>query len=526
MAAMEKEIDNVHRMATWELIPACKCPVRPIGCKWVFKIKLDSNGMVSRYKARIVAKGYSEVLGEHYQADEVYSPVCSYNTLRIMLSIAVQRGWKLYQADVVGAYLLSELPQPQYMTMPPGFETYDDEGKPMVCKLRKGLYGTKSGGYHWNRTIDTFLRAIGFTQTTGDACLYILTDYSKGAPDGIGLMLCLYVDDISVAASTDDAYDWFITVLGERFPINSDETGNLEWILSMGIKYDYGAGTLKLTQTLAIERLCAVLGLERETRTPTTTPMTDRLPRVATREVPKEEFDYLSILGSVLHINMLTRPDISYAVSNLTRHASTPGRVHVRALKHLVRYLYDTRTIGITYHRNATTSGLEIHTGGVHPNTTATNHLQVFCDADYAMDYTRRSTSGMVIMLNGGPVAWSSALQKSTAQSTAESEIIAAADAAKWAVHARLMLQEMGAHGDEPVMLYEDNAACIAQGQQLRNRRAAKHYEVRLRFLQELIRDKIVRFVYCPTKSQLADSFTKPLDSTNFLVHRQLLLGV
>lgn len=339
-------------------------------------------------------------------------------------------------------------------------------------------------------------------------------------------MLCLYVDDISVAASTSSAYDWFITTLGNRFPINSDETGNLEWLLSMGIKYDYVAGTLQLTQTLAIERLYAVLGLEREIRATVTTPMLDRLPRVTTREVSKDEFDYLSVLGSVLHINMLTRPDISFAVSNLTRHSSCPGRVHVRALKHLVRYLFETRKIGITYRREHDNNNPEIFEAGVHPNTTATNHFKVFCDADYAMDHTRRSTSGMVITLNGGPVIWSSALQKSTAQSTAEAEIISAAEAAKWAVHTRLLLQEMGARGDEPVMIHEDNAACIAQGQQLRNRRAAKHYEVRLRFLQELIRDKIIKFTYCNTKDQLADSFTKPLDSTNFLIHRQLLLGV
>ena len=162
----------------------------------------------------------------------------------------------------------------------------------------------------------------------------------------------------------------------------------------------------------------------------------------------------------------------------------------------------------------------------MHPSTTADNHLKVFCDADYAMDFTRRSTSGMIIMLNAGPIIWSSTLQKSTAQSTAEAEIIAAADAAKWAVHISLMLKEMSARSDEPITVFEDNAACIAQGQQLRNRRAAKHYEVRLRFLQELIRDKTIQFVYCPTKDQIADCFTKPLDRTSFLEHRQRMLGV
>ena len=82
---------------------------------------------------------------------------------------------------------------------------------------------------------------------TGDVCLYLLTDYEHGAPRDIELMLCLYVDDISIAASSIGAYDWFINTLGNRFPINSDETGKLEWLLSMAINYDYDAGTLQLT---------------------------------------------------------------------------------------------------------------------------------------------------------------------------------------------------------------------------------------------------------------------------------------
>ena len=172
--------------------------------------------------------------------------------------------------------------------------------------------------------------------------------------------------------------------------------------------------------------------------------------------------------------------------------------------------------------------GFNIHMyeGGLHPCTAPHNHLDTFADADYAMDYTRRSTSGILIMLNGGPVTWSSRLKKSTAQSTAEAEIIAAADATKEALHLSLMLTELGVIKDKTITIHEDNAACIAQGQQLRNRRAAKHYEVRLRFLQEHVARRSIEFVYCPTRLQLADGFTKPLDEATFLDHRQRILGV
>ena len=255
---MEQEIATINDNHTWELVPMDQCPVRPIGCKWVYRIKLNSDGTIAKFKSRIVAKGFSEVLGQHYQADEVYSPVCSYDTLRVMLSVATQRAWRLYQADIVGAYLQSVLPTPTWMRQPEGFEVLDEQGRPFVCKLRKGLYGTKSGGYHWHRTFDEYVRSIGFVQATGDVCLYLLADHSFGAPDNAEIMLCVYVDDLSIATSTTDAYNWFISTLSRRFPINSDETGALDWMLSMSVKYDIDAGTIKLTQTVAIERLYMV----------------------------------------------------------------------------------------------------------------------------------------------------------------------------------------------------------------------------------------------------------------------------
>ena len=129
-------------------------------------------------------------------------------------------------------------------------------------------------------------------------------------------------------------------------------------------------------------------------------------------------------------------------------------------------------------------------------------------------------------MMNGGPITWSSKLQKSCAQSTAEAEVIAATEAVKEALHLQLLLEELGVVAQETkITILEDNAACIAQGAELRNRRAAKHYEVRLRFLQDHVLQKHVEFVYCPTKDQLADGFTKPLDRHLFLEHRRQILG-
>ena len=118
----------------------------------------------------------------------------------------------------------------------------------------------------------------------------------------------------------------------------------------------------------------------------------------------------------------------------------------------------------------------------------------------------------MVILMNGGPITWSSRLQKITAQSSAESEIYAVCEAVKEAIHIKLLCEETGIRQPNiPMAVYEDNSACIALGHSLKNSKPAKHFQVRLRFLQEHVRDKTTEFEKVDTKEQLADGFTKAL---------------
>ena len=120
-------------------------------------------------------------------------------------------------------------------------------------------------------------------------------------------------------------------------------------------------------------------------------------------------------------------------------------------------------------------------------------------------------------MMNGGPVAWSSVLGKTVATSTCEAEVNAAASATKDALHLSRMLVDLGYSDGKPMQIAEDNAACIAQASTgLRHVRKAKHYEISLRWLKQMVVDKEIEFKYCPTDLQLADLLTKPLDVIKF----------
>ena len=185
--------------------------------------------------------------------------------------------------------------------------------------------------------------------------------------------------------------------------------------------------------------------------------------------------------------------------------------------------------LGILYRRDYAERNLpRMFEGAQHPLNNGSNLLQTFSDSDYAADSSRRTTMGIIVFLNGGPISWTSTLGKTVATSTCEAEVNAACVAVKDALHIQRLLSDLAlTPADRPVQIEEDNAACIAQATSgLRHVRAAKHYEVRLRFLQQMVVDKHVVFNYCPTGSPIADFLTKPLESMLFARFRDIALSV
>jgi len=306
----------------------------------------------------------------------------------------------------------------------------------------------------------------------------------------------------------------------------------------MAIKQDIEAGTVSMNMSSMIDKLASLTLTEEEriSAVNVRTPMiVTPLMKLAEREVSAEQFDYLSVVGSLLHIANCVRCDIAYAVGCLARYAATPGKAHVNAAKRVVKYLYITKDLGIVYRRDindAESLGgkeLVVYENGLHPNDQnkdVENALKIYADSDYAMDYTKKSTMGIVFMYNGGPVSWTSVLGKTVATSTCEAEVNAAVSATKDALHFKLMLHELGLIDEStPIKLMEDNSACIAQAESgIHHVRNAKHYEVKLRFLQERVVSKEIKFTYCPTDNQLADFFTKPLDDDKFIGFRDMMM--
>lgn len=297
--------------------------------------------------------------------------------------------------------------------------------------------------------------------------------------------------------------------LKNRFPVNEKSSGEISVIdpgllLSMQVKYDKENGILQFNQERAIETLAHRIGVTEDypRRLPMKSPCD--LPKLDIAEI--SQTDYLSIIGSCLHICQVSRPDCAYAIGVLSRHSATPGNIHMEAAKDLVRYLYSTKNLCIQYTRSSSSPNqINIHEGSssvgkkieerliASTPTFNANEIYQMCDSDYAGDkVTRKSTSGWVSYMNGGCISWASRLQKLCAQSSAEAEIYAVVDSVKEAIHLKTLCEDCKIREPNlPMNIWEDNNACIHMGHGLRGNKSARHYEVRLRFLTENVKSKL-----------------------------------
>ena len=524
--AMDDEIASMIRFGVYRRLPKSAAGTRQIlGCRWVYKRKVNKQGVVVRYRARLVAQGFLQRAYDSYQPDETFSPVVHKDTLRLFLSVCAAQNLRIFQCDVKSAFLQAPLKENIFMRAPPGYGSVDVNGEEEILELSSAIYGLKQSSACFWTAVHKHLVAHGFVSILGDPCLF-----RKVLPDGKQILVCCYVDDLTYGVTDIATANSFLALVKERFAIDEGEGAPIDFLLGMEITQDIDKGTVHFNSELMITKLAhGVLTKEELTKSADVTyPMlVTPLQKLLIRTVPTEQFDFLSVVGSLLHIANCVRCDVALAVGILARHSATPGPQHVNAVKRVVMYLYNTRSLGITYSRISSQPNVPvIYEGARHPLDNGANILQVFADSDYASDSTRRSTMGNVIMLNGGPIAWSSILGKTVATSTCEAEVNAAVVSVKEAMHFRLMLIDLGLmSSNSSFQIAEDNSACIAQAEAgLRHVRNAKHYEIKLRFLQTAVVEQIVAFVYCPTNHQLADFFTKPLEAEKFIHFRNIIM--
>ncbi|PKU73457.1 Retrovirus-related Pol polyprotein from transposon TNT 1-94 [Dendrobium catenatum] len=222
-AAMSNEFLALQKQSTWSLTPPpANSPV--LGCKWLFKVKLPSSGQAPTYKARLVAQGFAQEYGINYK--ETFSPVAKMATVRILITIAVTRGWSILQFDISNAFLHGDLPDVVYMKQPHGF--VDEQFPHYVCQLHKSLYGLKQAPRQWFDKLTSSLKLFGFTISKSDPSLLI---YNRA---NVVLYLLIYVDDLLLTGNDQTTINSLLKKLKSDFALK--ELGPVSMFLGIHVQ--------------------------------------------------------------------------------------------------------------------------------------------------------------------------------------------------------------------------------------------------------------------------------------------------
>ena len=335
-----KEIHSLVKNGTWEL---AKLPLgrKAIGVCWVFVVKRKADGSVDRYKARLVAQGYSQRPG--FDFTETFAPTAKWAALRTILAIAAIEDYEIESVDISSAFLNGEIDHEIYIRQPEGFTQGDPDD---VLRLFKGLYGLHQSGNLWYKKLDEVLVEIGFAKVRCDNSIWV---YRR---DDMHIIIPVFVDDMTLVGNDKAKIQHVKDKLRKRFKLR--DLGPISFLLGVSIERDRAKQTLKLGQRQYILDL-----LERYNFSdcnPVVTPLDvsiklDKSGAPSTRKEIEEmrSVPYIHAVGSLMYLAISTRPDIAYAVSLLGCFSANPGVVHWKAVKHLFRYLKGTLDLKLTF---------------------------------------------------------------------------------------------------------------------------------------------------------------------------------
>ncbi|RDX81141.1 hypothetical protein CR513_38214, partial [Mucuna pruriens] len=315
LKAMKEEINSIKKNLTWELVdpPSNK---KPIALKWVYKVKVNPKGEVVKHNARLVAKGFLQKARINY--GEVYAPVAKIETVKLVVAITTNADWSMHQLDVKSAFLNGPLEE-VYVLQPQGFVVKGEENK--VYKLKKALYGLKQAPRAWNKRIDSFLSQVGFKKYTSEHGVYVKS--RKNSVKSEKLVVCLYVDDLLITGSSEEAIVEFKGQMMNEF--EKSDLGLLSYFLGIGFKMTkYGTQSNPARTPIPAQ---AGLTLEKET---------DDL---------VDPTHYRKIVGCLRNL-CNTRPNLNFSVGLICKFMHEPRQSHLLVTKRILRCLDERITSG------------------------------------------------------------------------------------------------------------------------------------------------------------------------------------
>ncbi|MBW0475161.1 hypothetical protein O181_014876 [Austropuccinia psidii MF-1] len=467
--AAEAELQQFDEWGVWEAIsPVANMKI--LGAKWVFVVKRTASGQVDKFKARYVARGFSQRPG--IDCSNLYAPTASLNLLRLLLKFKVKFNLHMAGFNVSVAYLYSPIEEDILVQAPVELQP-DLSGK--VMKLREALHGTKQAARCWWQYSCGIMGSLGFHGDKIEPSIYIFKKC------GVFFIVWVHVNNGIVLSNSAGGLDSFKTKLTLKFKFHwSDHVSKI-----VGLNIDIGNGRLDISQPLLSKQLLD--DYHRPIRDQFTT-LPDSL-IVTNKEKSVDQTRYQSILGSLMYLSLGSQPDITFAVNLLARFSSNPGLQHWEALDHLIGYLCHHRHQPLIYEKKD-------------------QGLSLWTNANWGGEH-KRSTSGFMVKAFGNLIAWGSKCQHVVAMSTCASEYVALVEGTQLLAYIRLLAEPILLQ--LPLTIHCDNKAVIMIVEDNLSKKRSKYLDRAFYFVIDFVRQFNVKLQWTPTAMQYADVLTKPL---------------
>jgi len=457
------------------------------------KAKFDGMGVFEKIKARLVANGSQQDLRPKI---ETASPTVAMDSVMMCLSIAAKEGRSVATADIGGAYLNADMDDEEVLmelepalievvrTFLPNVDPFVDGRGKMVVKLDKALYGCVQSALLWYQTLAEHLTSLGFTVNKYDKCVW------NRNWRGSQITIMLYVDDLLITCKSDEAIDWLLAKLEERFvEVKNSRDGDLSY-LGMHIKWGASnSGKISVSMESYVKGLLQEYGVTGSASSPADKYIFDLDDSALMSDSDRKE--YHTIVAKLLYLANRTRPDIMLAISFLTTRVTTPTIWDRKKLWRVLKYLNSTPD------KVMTVSG----DGG---------QIEIYVDAAFALHPDAKSHTGVIVKVFGDTVLVKSSKQKIVTRDSTEAELVALSDKILIAIRCYDFLTEQGVTVEVPVV-YQDNTSTISLvtngGGKYRN----KYIHVRQQVVLQMFRDGDVKIVHVRTGEMDADVCTKPL---------------
>jgi hypothetical protein len=499
---MSDTITELYNIKAIELVP-----INPgdklIKSVWVHQHKHDGDGKLLRIKSRICPQGFRFREGIEFNPDEVASHAPHVQTLMMGFQFEVQRSMYTEHLDVTNCFQMYSTLDPSYrilLATPEGFNVPSG----YAIRMINALQGSPQAGRLWQDKAEAFLLDdLKFRQSIIDPSFYWRWNgesYSQ---------IIRTTDDFRVSSDSENVLKDIVSKLMAQWKmtVQINKTWN-----GMMINHSKESRTLTISMRRDIESMLDMYGMIDCHPEKTPAIPNSKLLKPLAEDLEAMKYPYREVVGGLLWFGRTGRPDILYAVNQLTKFSHSWDNSHIIAAKRVMRYLKGTLDLKLTMRK------------------TKDPHLIVYADSDFASEPEQNSnpmcsTSGMVAYMHGvGAIYASVNLEKTISLSTAEAEYKAISRAAKFTVAIRQFLEEIGFAQSESTMIYNDNQAAIAMAKQPFCTSATRHMKIRFHYIREKIKDGTARVSYIPTGNMVADIMTKSLGRTLFERFRDMLL--